>query len=33
MASVNSYGYLRQEDIVHAWLDKDYYSVEDWHKR
>jgi len=29
IASVNSYGYLRQEDIVHAWLDKDYYSVED----
>jgi hypothetical protein len=29
MASINSYGYLRQEDIILPWLDKDFYFVKD----
>jgi len=29
MASVNKYGYLRQEDIILPWLDKDWYFVKD----
>jgi len=27
MDSLNTYGYLRQEDIVFAWLDKDFYQA------
>jgi hypothetical protein len=25
--SLNTYGYIRQEDIVYPWLDKDFYLV------
>jgi trans-aconitate methyltransferase len=28
-ASVNQYGYLRQEDIIYPWLDRDFYYVQD----
>lgn len=27
--SLNRYGYIKQEDILYAWLDKDFHYVED----
>ena len=27
--SLNKYGYLRQEDIMYAWLDKDFHFIQD----
>jgi hypothetical protein len=29
VASINKYGYLRQEDIILPWLDKNWYLVKD----
>ena len=28
-ASVNKFGYLRQEDIILPWLDKNFYFAKD----
>jgi hypothetical protein len=27
VGSLNRYGYIRQEDIIYPWLDKDFYLV------
>jgi hypothetical protein len=27
VGSINSHGYLRQEDIIFTWLDKDFYQA------